>query len=61
MNNNDVINYVLKRYRINKRKLSSRKTTIAESNYCGTVIVELEKILKHFKIQVISDFFRIFA
>lgn len=49
--NEEVINYVLKRYKINMRKLNSSRTSIAESNYSGLVVLELEKILKHFKVK----------
>jgi len=51
MDNKEVINYVLKRYNINMRKLKSSHTSIRESEYCGTVVLELEKILKHFKVK----------
>ena len=51
MNNDEVINYVLKRYKINMRKLRSSKTSITESNYSGWVVLELAKILKHFKVK----------
>lgn len=52
MENNEILNYIIKRYNINKKKLSSSKTSIADINYCGTVIIELEKILKHFNIKI---------
>ena len=49
--NEEVINYILRRYKINIRKLNSSRTSIAESNYSGYVVLELEKILKHFKVK----------
>jgi len=49
---NKVLNYILKRYNINKKKLSSSKSTISETEYSGTVIIELEKILKHFGFNI---------
>ena len=52
MENNEVLNYIIKRYNINKRKFRNSHTSIAETNYCGTVIIELEKILKHFNVKI---------
>ena len=52
MENNEVLNYIIKRYNINKRKFRNPRTSIAETNYCGTVIIELEKILKHFNVKI---------
>ena len=49
--NEEVINYILRRYKINIRKLNSSRTSIAESNYSSYVVLELEKILKHFKVK----------
>ena len=51
MDNNEVLNYILKRSNINKRKFRSSKTSIAETNYCGYAMMELEKLLKHFKVK----------
>ena len=51
MDNNEVINWVLKRYNINKRKFRNPHTSIVETRYCGYAMEELEKILKHFKIK----------
>lgn len=51
MDNNEVLNYILKRYKINIRKLRSSRTSIAESNYSGWAVLELAKILKHFKVK----------
>ena len=52
MENNEVLDYIIKRYNINKRKFRNPHTSIAETNYCGTVIIELEKILKHFNVKI---------
>jgi hypothetical protein len=52
MDSNKVLDYILKRYNINQKKLSSSKSTISEIEYSGTVIMELKKILKHFKINI---------
>ena len=51
MENNEVLNYILKRYNINKRKYRCSRTSIAETNYCGYAMIELEKILKYFKVK----------
>ena len=51
MDNNEVLDYILKRYNINKRKYKSSRTSIAETNYCGYAMMELEKLLKHFKVK----------
>ena len=51
MENNEVINWILKRYNINKRKYRNSHTSIAETEYSGFAMMELEKILKHFKIK----------
>jgi hypothetical protein len=51
MDKNEVLDYILKRYNINKRKLRSQRTSIADTNYAGYAIMELEKLLKHFKVK----------
>jgi len=52
---NKVLEYLLKRYKHHLRIRKSSKSTIAESDYSGWVVEELEKILKHFKIEVKDD------
>jgi hypothetical protein len=49
---NKVLEYLVKRYKHYLRILKSSKSTIAESDYSGWAVEELEKILKHFKIDV---------
>ena len=51
-NDDEVLDYIIKRYTINKRKHKNPHTSITETNYCGTVIIELEKILKHFNVKI---------
>ena len=43
---NKVLKYLLKRYKMHKRKFRNTRTSIAETERSG-----LEKILKHFKIK----------
>ena len=52
---NKVLEYLLKRYKMHKRKLRSTRTSIAETEKSGYAMEELEKILKHFKIEVKDD------
>ena len=51
MTNNEVLDYILKRYNTNMRKLRSSRTTILETRYSSYAVLELEKILKHFKVK----------
>lgn len=48
---NKVLEYLLKRYKMHKRKVRSAKTSIIETEYSGYAFEELEKILKHFKVK----------
>ena len=49
---NKVLEYLLKRYKHHLKIRKSPRSTIAESDYSGWAVEELEKILKHFKIDV---------
>ncbi len=49
---NRVLEYLVKRNKHHLRIQKSSKSTIAESDYSGGSVEELEKILKHFKIEV---------
>ena len=48
---NKVLKYLLKRYKMHKRKFRSTRTSIAETERSGYTFEELEKILKHFKVK----------
>jgi hypothetical protein len=48
---NKVLDYLLKRYKMHKRKFRSTRTSIAETERSGYAFEELEKILKHFKVK----------
>lgn len=48
---NKVLEYLLKRYKMHKRKYRNSRTTIASTRTSGYAMEELEKILKHFKVK----------
>ena len=52
---NKVLGYLLKRYKIHKRKFRSTRTSIVETERSRYAMEELEKILKHFKINIEDD------
>jgi hypothetical protein len=49
---NKVLEYLVKRYKHHLKIRKSPRSTIAEYDYSGYAVEELEKILKHFKIEV---------
>lgn len=49
--NNEVLDYILKRYHTNRIKYRSQRSTIAETDYAKHAIIELRKILKHFNVK----------
>lgn len=51
MDNNEVLDYILKRYHTNRIKYRSQRSTIAETDYAKHAIIELRKILKHFNVK----------
>ena len=47
---NKVIDWLVKRWRIHQRKLRSSSSSMAESEYSGYALEELGKVLRHFGV-----------